>query len=154
MAIQKLTLPLAALTLAATLTACSGDDEEPSAENSPSASDPASVDPSNVSPDDLPTIPEVRGAQGAIGALALGDCETEAGKQTVTGEITSPAKKSADYLVTLSWTTSDSDVMGRGFAVLQDVAPGATEEFEIQAKIAKGATLCVPGVVYGTIAPS
>ena len=44
--------------------------------------------------------------------------------------------------------------MGRGFAVLQDVEPGATESFEIQAKVAKGATLCVPGVVYGTIAPS
>jgi len=56
--------------------------------------------------------------------------------------------------VTLSWTTSDSDVMGRGFAVLQDVAPGATEAFEIKAKVSKGATLCVPGVVYGTIAPS
>ena len=72
----------------------------------------------------------------------------------MTGEITSSAKKSADYLVTLSWTTGDSDVMGRGFAVLQDVEPGATESFEIQAKVAKGATLCVPGVVYGTIAPS
>jgi hypothetical protein len=102
----------------------------------------------------MPAIPKVQGAQGAIGDLTLGDCATDAGKQTVTGEITSSAKKSADYLVTLSWTTSDSDVMGRGFAVLQDVEPGATETFEIQAKVAKGATLCVPGVVYGAIAPS
>jgi hypothetical protein len=153
MAIHELTLPVVALALAATLTACNGDDE-PGALNSPSASDPASVDPSNVSPGNLPAIPEVQGARGAIDALTLGDCETEAGKQTVSGDITSSAKRPADYLVTLSWTTSDSDVMGRGFAVLQDVAPGATEEFEIQAKVAKGATLCVPGVVYGTIAPS
>ena len=65
MAIHKLTLPLAALSLAATLAACSGDDEEPSAEKTPSASDPASVDPSNVSPDDMPAIPKVQGAQGA-----------------------------------------------------------------------------------------
>jgi hypothetical protein len=158
MTIHRFTFPLAALALTATLSACSGDDEEPSAEKTPSASDsssvdPSSVDPGNVSPGNLPKVPEVQGAQGAINALTLGDCETEAGKQTVTGEITSSAKKSADYLVTLSWTTSDSDVMGRGFAVLQDVAPGATEAFEIQAKVAKGATLCVPGVVYGTIAP-
>ena len=159
MAIHTFTLPLAALALTATLSACSGDDEEPSAEKTPSASDsssadPGNVDPGNVSPGNLPKVPKVQGAQGAIGALTLGDCETEAGTQTVTGEITSSAKKSADYLVTLSWTTSDSDVMGRGFAVLQDVAPGATEAFEIQAKVAKGASLCVPGVVYGTIAPS
>ena len=158
MRINKCTLPLAALALAAALSACSGDGEEPSAEKSPSASDPASVDPasvdpSDVSPDNLPEVPEVQGARGAIGDLTLGDCETEAGQRTVTGEITSSAKKSADYLVTLSWTTSDSDVMGRGFAVLEDVAPGATEAFEIRAKVAKGASLCVPGVVYGTIAP-
>jgi hypothetical protein len=157
MAIHHFTLPLAAVALAAALTACSGDDEEPNADKSPSgsgpASAPASVDPSNVSPQNLPTVPEVKGAQGAISDLTLGDCATEAGQQTVSGEITSSAKKAADYLVTLSWTTSDSDVMGRGFAVLQDVAPGATETFEIQAKVAKGASLCVPGVVYGTIAP-
>ncbi len=153
---MNIALPLAALALAATLTGCSGDDDEPKAEtNSPSTSTPSaseSVDPGNVSPDDLPTIPQVKGETGAIGALTLGDCATDAGPQTVSGEITSPAKKSADYLVTVSWTTSDSDVMGRGFAVLQDVEPGATEEFEIHAKVAKGATQCVPGVVYGTIA--
>ena len=154
MAINRLTLPCAALALAAALTACSGDDEEPSAEKSPSASDPASVEPSNVSPSNLPKVPEVQGAKGAIGDLALGDCKTEAGKQRVSGEITSSAEKSADYLVTLSWTTTDSDVMGRGFAVLEDVEPGATEAFEIRAKVAEGASLCVPGVVYGTVAPS
>lgn len=141
------TLP-AVLVLALALTGCSGD-EEPTAEASSSASE--SVDPSNVSPDDLPEIPTVKGKKGAIDALTLGECATEPGRQSVTGEITSPAKKSADYLVTVSWTTSDSDVMGRGFAVLRDVTPGATEEFEIEATVAEGATQCVPGVVFGTI---
>ena len=154
MAIHHVTLPVAALALAAALTACSGDDDEPSADKSPPSSASASVDPGNVSPDNLPTVPEVKGAKGAIDALTLGECETEAGQQTVSGEITSSAKKSADFLVTLSWTTSTSDVMGRGIAVLQDVAPGATEGFEIEAKVAEGAKLCVPGVVYGTIASS
>jgi hypothetical protein len=151
----RFTWSVAVLALAAALAACSGDDDKgPSADKSPQASDSTSVDPSNVSPDNLPSVPKVKGEKGAISALTLGDCDTAAGKQKVSGEITSSAKKSADYLVTLSWTTSDGDVMGRGFAVLQDVEPGATEELEIEAQVAKGATQCVPGVVYGTIAPS
>ena len=142
--------------LALALSACT--DDEPKADPSPSAtasgeSTPTeTVDPSNVSPDDLPEIPKVKGAKGDIGALDLGDCHTEAGEQTVTGEVTSSASEATDYLVTLSWTTSDSDVMGRGFAVVRDLEPGATEEFTIKATVAKGATQCVPGVVYGSVA--
>jgi hypothetical protein len=146
---RPLTALLAALALAAALTACSSDDEPEGGEKSPAATE--SVDPANVSPPNLPKVPQVKGEKGAIDALTLGECETDAGQQTVTGEITSPAKKSADFLITVSWTTSDSDVMGRGFAVLQDVEPGDTEEFEISAKVAEGATQCVPGVVFGTI---
>jgi hypothetical protein len=147
--------------LALALTACT--DDEPKADPSPSATASVestatestateSVDPSNVSPDGLPTIPEVKGAKGDIGALTLGECHTEAGRQTVTGEVTSSAAKSTDYLVTLSWTTGDSDVMGRGFAVVRDLEPGATEGFTIKAAVAKGAAQCVPGVVYGNVA--
>ncbi len=139
---------LAAVTLALALTGCTGE-EEPSAE--PSASESPSVDPANVSPDNLPEIPQVKGEKGAIDALTLGDCATEAGQQTVSGEISSPAKRSVDFLVTLSWTTDTGDVMGRGFAVLKDVPAGGTESFEIKAEVAEGATQCVPLVVFGTV---
>lgn len=150
----------AVLALAIALTACS--DDEPEADPSPSSTgsgagsdEPSateSVDPANVSPDDLPSIPTVEDEQGDIGALTIGECPTGAGQRKVAGEVTSSATETTDYLVTLSWTTADSDVMGRGFAVLRDIEPGATEEFTIRAKVAKGATQCVPGVVHGTIA--
>ncbi|MGL5827000.1 MAG: hypothetical protein ACRCYU_19630 [Nocardioides sp.] len=112
----------------------------------------AAVDPANVSPANLPKVPEVKKAQGAIKDLTLGECATAAGKQTVQGEITSSARGKADYLVTVSWATGAGDVMGRGFAVLENVKPGATETFTITAKVKDGATQCVPGVTYGRVA--
>lgn len=140
--------------LIASVTACSGDNDsssekDPSSDKTPVASD--SVDPAKVSPSDLPEPPEVKNGRGAISALTLGECEKEAGKQSVSGEITSSAKATADYLVTVSWTTAASDVMGRGFKVLRDVAPGDTVEFTINAEVADGATECVPGVMFGNI---
>jgi len=133
--------------LASALTGCGGEEGEPAARATPAPS----VDPADVSPAGLPDIPEVLDAQGAIGDLSLGDCETQAGRRTVTGEVVSTATEAADYLVTLSWTTSDGDVMGRGFAVLRDVPPGTSERFTIKATVAEGATLCVPGLVHGTV---
>ena len=108
------------------------------------------VDPANVSPSDLPDVPALKRERGgAIKDLELGECATDKGKQEVAGTITSSLEKKADYLVTVSWTTSSGDVMGRGFAVLKGVAPGASEDFTIEAKVAGGATQCVSGVVYG-----
>lgn len=127
--------------------ACSGEDGKPAARATPAAS----VDPADVSPTGLPEIPEVEDAQGAIGDLSLEDCETKPGHRRVTGEVVSTAAEAADYVVTLSWTTSDGDVMGRGFTVLRDVLPGTSERFTIKATVAEGATLCVPGLVHGTV---
>jgi hypothetical protein len=147
---KQFTALLFAALLALTVTGCSKDkDKEASSDKSPTASE--SVNPDNVSPSNLPEPPKVKGLQGAIDDLSLGECATDAGKQTVSGEITSSADSAADYLVTVSWTTAAGDVMGRGFKVLQDVAPGATKSFKIKAEVAEGATQCVPGAVYGTI---
>lgn len=110
-----------------------------------------SVDPSRVSPTDLPTPPVVKDAQGDVKDLTLGECRTGAGEQVVTGELTSSLPDSQDFLVTVSWTTATGDVMGRGFQVIQDLAPGRTAEVEIRAKVAQGATQCVQGVEYGTV---
>ncbi len=134
---------------------CSGDDtpSDSSSETSGAAASAApteGVDPAKVSPK-LKKLPVVKKAKGGIRDLELGKCATDAGSQTVKGTITSSAKKSADYLVTVSWTTGAGDVMGRGFAVMQDVAPGDSVDFSITAKIKDGATRCVPGVTYGAI---
>jgi hypothetical protein len=140
---------LLAGTLAVGVSGCSKDDDKPKADKSPSGSE--SVDPGRVSPTDLPTPPTVQNEKGAITDLTLGDCATDAGQQTVSGELTSSANKAQDFLVTVSWTTAANDVMGRGFKVFQNLAPGETVEFKITAKVADGATQCVQGVSYGVI---
>lgn len=148
---KAISLALAAGVLAAALAGCTGDGT-PGAEGSASATGGATegVDPANVSPSDLPDIPALKRERGgAIKDLELGECPTDKGKQEVTGTVTSSLKRKADYLVTVSWTTSSGDVMGRGFAVLKGVAPGSSEDFTIEAKVADGATQCVSGVVYG-----
>ena len=150
---KAISLALAAGVLAAALAGCTDDgDGTPEAEGSGSATAGATegVDPANVSPSDLPDVPALKRERGgAIKDLELGECATDKGKQEVAGTITSSLEKKADYLVTVSWTTSSGDVMGRGFAVLKGVAPGACEDFTIEAKVAGGATQCVSGVVYG-----
>lgn len=148
------TQALSALLIAGALmfaSGCSGDDAPTdSSSDATSASPTEGVDPAKVSPK-LKKLPTVKKAKGGIRDLELGKCATEAGSQTVKGTITSSAKKAADYLVTVSWTTGAGDVMGRGFAVMQDVAPGDSVDFSITAKIKRGATRCVPGVTYGVI---
>lgn len=130
------------------LTGCTTPTSDASA---PASSVPA-VDPSRVSPSDLPTPPVVADAKGAIRDLTLGECKTDAGEETVSGSVTSTQTATADYLVTVSWTNATGDVMGRGYSVLKKVAPGQTVKFDIKAKVAAGATQCVKGVEYGTIA--
>jgi hypothetical protein len=152
--LKKTFAPVIAGVLALSLAACSGDDTDPADPTSSESSAPSaqeSVDPDKVSPPDLPTVPRVRRERGAIKDVTFGECATKAGEQTVTGELTSSAQGTVDYLVTISWTTGSGDVMGRGFAVVEDVEPGATEPWEITAKVAKGATQCVNGASFGRI---
>ena len=134
------------LTLGFALTGCT-----PATTTPTSAAPSPSVDPSRVSPTDLPTPPVVKDSKGSVKDLTLGECKTEAGEQVVSGELKSSLSSTEDFLVTVSWTTASGDVMGRGFKVIQDLEPGATEKFEIKATVAPGATQCVKGVEYGTI---
>lgn len=136
----------AVATLGFALAGCSGTTPTPTAPNSGPA-----VDPARVSPTDLPVPPTVTKPQGAITDLTLGECGTEPGEQTVKGELKSSQKATADFLVTISWTTATGDVMGRGFTVVKGLAPGATKKFTITAKVAPGAVQCVKGVEFGTI---
>jgi hypothetical protein len=140
---------LLAGTLAVSVSACSNDDKPKKADKSPSATE--SVDPANVSPTDLPTPPAVLKSKGAITDLTMGDCKTDAGQQSISGELTSSVNKKQDFLVTVSWTTAAGDVMGRGFQVFQNLEPGKTVQVKIDAKVSDGATQCVKGVSYGVI---
>lgn len=140
----RIATALTALALGISLTGCASA-------AGPTTSQAPQVDPSRVSPTFLPTPPVVKDAHGDIKDLAMGDCKTEAGKQSVDGKLTSSLADKADFLVTVSWTNATGDVMGRGFHVIQDLEPGKTANFTITAKVADGATQCVNGVEYGTI---
>jgi hypothetical protein len=142
-------MAIVAILVALSSAACSGDSQQPDAAAA-SPSDGQSVDPAKVSPP-LKDLPRVKNRAGAIKDLTMGDCATAAGKQRVDGSITSSAEDDVDYLVTVSWTTSTGDVMGRGFKVLEDVAPGETVDFTIKATVSEGATQCVKGAEYGNI---
>lgn len=148
--------PIVGVLLAGALTvglsACSGDSKDPDPKPSASSSSPGAVDPSRVSPTDLPSVPVLAQEEGGdLKDLTLGDCNTEAGEQKVDASLTSTLGSRQDFVVSLSWTTSANDVMGRGFKVLRNVAPGETREFTIKAKVADGAAVCVPGVSYGSM---
>lgn len=144
---KRVSTAVAGVVLGLALTGCGGAPTP-----SPTAANTGpSVDPARVSPTDLPVPPAVKDPQGAIRDLALGACETRAGKQTVKGELKSSQAAPADFLVTVSWTTASGDVMGRGYQVVRNLAPGETKKLTITATVADGAVQCVKGVQFGTI---
>lgn len=147
------------LVLGAALSSCSGGGE-PGDDPSSASSDASSA---STSPTDEPTSdvatepgggPGVKSAQGAVSDLQLGRCSTKSGRQTVSGKVTSSADKTVDYVITLHWTNDEASGVGDGFRVLRGVAPGETKKFTVKAVVGKGATKCIPHVVYGQVANS
>ena len=134
-----------------TLSGCSSSDNDGKSAEKPKSPSPSTLDTSGISPQNLPTPPAVTKAKGAVSALQLGKCAVTPGKHTVKGTITSPAKKTTDYLVVVNWSTDKGDVMGRGYAVLRDVKPAEKRRLAIKAKVSDGASRCVPFVQYGSV---
>ena len=140
----------AGLLLCLGLANCGGEDESGEATED-KTDDTASVVSDRVAPDELPEVPALKKAKGAVGDVEVGDCTVEAGEQTVTGTITSSRKKPRDYVVTISWVNDKSDVRGRAVVVEKAVEPGESREFEVTGEVAEGATQCVPNVRAGKL---
>ncbi|MFT4299696.1 MAG: FxLYD domain-containing protein [Aeromicrobium sp.] len=122
------------LAAALVLTAgCGGGDDSPSK---------TQVNPENVSPQDLPDVPDLPGAEGAIADATFGECGTDAGSQTVEGEVENSTKAAANYVVAISWINERSDVLARGVTEIQDVKAGKTEGFEVTAEVPEGVGSC------------
>lgn len=136
--------------LLVTATGCSGDDDQGADEKSAQES-PSSVDPGRVSPKNLTKVPEVKQGKGAINDATFGDCATDPGKQTVEGSVTNSTKKAGDYVITVNWVNDTSDVLARGVTVVEDLQPGATEEFDLSAKVPETVTTCTFHVVKGSL---
>lgn len=143
--------PMVGIALAAVLalTGCSDDDGGSEADASQTLSSAAG---DRVAPTDLPDVPALKRAKGAVGDLELGECEVTAGKQSLSGTVTSSRKKTADYVVQVDWINKHSDVRGRLVHVERDVEPGQTREWEATATVSSGATQCVPNVRAGHLA--
>lgn len=150
---MKARLPGAALAVVMAL-ACAGcgggAGDDRSGDSSPTTTQ-ASVDPGRVSPQDLPSVPAVRHAKGAIADTTFGRCAATAGSEQVTGTVHNPTGSAADYAVTVSWTNATSDVLARAVVVLRHVAAGAKKDFVAKADVPSGATTCTFNVLRGTI---
>ncbi len=109
--------------------------------------------PTTISPPDLPAEPTVEQSQGAADDVtwSQADCATAAGDQSTEGTVENPTRAPVDYAITVNWTNDTFDVLGRGVAVVRDVAPGKTVEWSVDAEVADGATQCVPKVERGTV---
>lgn len=136
---------MVAVLAAAGLAGC-GDDA-PAPDPAPTQ---ATVDQSRLSPD-LPKDPSIANPTGAVKDVTLEGCDLGAGEQSIKGTVKSSAKKSVDYVVTVSWINATYDVRGRGITVLKDVKAGSSKEFTVKAKVLDGATQCVTNVQYGKV---
>lgn len=146
--VRALVVVAAALVLAAALVYLVG---RPGADPPSAKGGDAEVVNTEMSPDELPRVPQLRQAQGAVADLDHEDCETGAGQQQVTGTVENTAPRSRDFVITMNWTNRSFDVVGRGVAVLEDVEPGVAIPWEISANVADGASRCVPNVLRGVL---
>jgi len=153
--LRLLAVPAAAV-LALGLVACSGDDDgadgggDPSSTASASGGADGEETPGTVSPP-LPDAPKIRRAKGAVADIQLEECPTDEGEQVATGTVTNPRGKATDYLITISWVNDTSDVLGRGYATIQDLEGGDSTEWEAVGQVAAGATDCTTNVQRGRI---
>ncbi len=136
------------------LSGCSGSSSDPAPTANPTSTTAGTGGAgagTGVSPTDLPTTPGLKNPQGAVVDVSYGTCATAAGTRKLSGTIKNSTSKSADFVITMSWTNATYDVLGRGVAVVEDVAAGKTKKWSMSAKVASGATTCTPNVLRGTL---
>lgn len=99
-----------------------GDDKLPAARQSQQT----------TSPQDLPEVPQIEDFEGALKDVKLGACPTEQGSNTVKGSVTNSTDEEQDYVITISWITSRSDVVARGVATIEDLGAGDSKDWTIK----------------------
>lgn len=149
MTTPRLRAALALVALTLPLAACSGDDDPEKDESA--QGDSTAVDPSRVSPTDMPKVPTLRKAKGAIADASFGECATDAGTQEVTGTVTNGTKGATDYVVTVSWINDTSDVLARGVATVKGLEPGQEREVTVEADVPDAVTSCTFHVQRGRL---
>lgn len=146
---------IAACTTAALLalgaTACGGNTTTNTTK--PTAGSTATPTPTTapIAPLHLPTAPALTHAKGARKDVTLGTCATSKGKQTVGGRVINSSKATRDYLITVNWVGKNSEVRGRGIAVVKAVPAGKSRRWHLSAQVASGARQCVLNVKRGSL---
>lgn len=141
-----------AVTVAALLSGCSlfGGDAKDSADSKPSAG--SSIDPDRTSPSDLPEVPQIKDFEGAVKDVKVGECPADKGKNTVSGSVKNATEAEQDYVITISWITSRSDVVARGVATVKNLGAGDSKKWSVTGTLAKkGAYTCTTQVQRGQL---
>ncbi len=142
---------IVAVTVATLLSGCGlfGDGKD-SADAKPSAS--ASIDPDRTSPSDLPEVPQIKDFEGAVKDVKVGECPTAKGDNKVSGSVKNSTDAAQDYVITISWITSRSDVVARGVATVEDLPAGESKKWAVTGELAKsGAYTCTTQVQRGQL---
>lgn len=141
------------LALALVLGACS-DDPEPSSEPSTTAPATTTAATEGVISPELPDDPEfTNDSQGVIKDVEVTSCDTAPGDVTASGTATNSGKSARDLVVTISWTVgSTGDVVAKGIATIDDLAPGDSADWDMKATVpGSTTTACVPTALAGQL---
>ena len=83
--------------------------------------------------------------------MTFGHCGVTHGKQRVEATIRNSASAARDYVVTVSWVNTTSDVLARGIATEKSVKPSVPVSLAVDVDVPKGVAQCTFHVDAGTL---
>lgn len=95
--------------------------------------------------------PTLRDAQPAAKDVKVDECDFAPGEQSVSGHVTNGGDRAFDYVIQVGWTDNGLESHGGGFAVVEQLAPGKSADWTVNATITAGATQCIPVVLRGVL---
>ena len=120
------------------------------------ASDAVSGDAAVARPaSSLPSLPAFSvGPTGVIADVTADTCDADPGAVTAAGSATNSGKFARDLVVVVTWVVPDSGIeVARAIAELDDVGPGASADWSVDADVPEGASVaCVPTAYAGQLA--
>ena len=71
--------------------------------------------------------------------------------QSADGRVTNSGETAADYVITINWVDDNTDLRGQAVAVIENLAPGASEDWSATGNLLDGATQCLPATFKGEL---
>ncbi len=137
----------ASLALTLSVVGCSGKGENGEPTPTPVTSQSVSVTPIPTPPDLGPNV------QGVVKDVEITECPTNEGNVVAKGTAKNSAAEVRDIAIMVFWLTNDSgNPLGAGLVTLEDVAPGETVDWQVEAEVFAQADRCVLNVTSGELA--